>query len=164
LIGFGASSFTTVAICLVSDGRRVETVRASFGIGDQPRNRRLEIGLTDQEALAASHQHDIFACSIDSGACGADPLDGECHLVEWRGCAARRVLDRQSGDAGRDARVTFAATPAGSSAKPPSKSAFTGRSVTSFRVFKCASTLSHVTLLSGWPIDHASPNSSTPEP
>jgi hypothetical protein len=55
------------------------------------------------------------------------------------------------------ARRTLSATPSGSAAKPPSKSAFTGRSVASTISRKCASAISRVMPLSGRARDHANP-------
>ncbi len=55
------------------------------------------------------------------------------------------------------AAETLAATCSGSTAKPPSKSPFTGRSVLAAIVWKCRSASSRDTRLSARPNDHANP-------
>ncbi len=55
------------------------------------------------------------------------------------------------------ARATLAATPSGSSAKPPSKSALIGRSTAAAIAFRCARASSTDTPLSGRPVLHANP-------
>src|SRR5258705_3255322 len=55
------------------------------------------------------------------------------------------------------ARATLAATFSGLCAKPPSKSALTGRSTAPHSAVRCSQTSSSVTRLSAFPIDHAKP-------
>src|ERR1700753_3201570 len=54
-------------------------------------------------------------------------------------------------------RETLAATFAASCAKPPSKSALTGKSTAPHSNVRCSQTSSSVTWLSDFPIDHAKP-------
>src|ERR1700694_2551588 len=55
------------------------------------------------------------------------------------------------------ARATLVPTFSGSCAKPPSKSALTGRSTALHSAVRCCSTSSRVTRLSAFPIDQAKP-------
>src|SRR4029434_1108143 len=55
------------------------------------------------------------------------------------------------------ARATFAPTPSGSIANPPSKSALKGRSTAAAMEVRCASASSTDTLWSRRPVDHANP-------
>src|SRR6185369_2806118 len=84
------------------DPRRVETIRARFGIGYEAVRHELEVGLAPEKRLAAAGQHYVCAGRIDRLARSTDARDGKLALVEWIILVAGRVLDRETRHAGCD--------------------------------------------------------------
>ncbi len=84
----------------------VEHVGAGLGVGRQPADRVPErVRVADEEAFGAGGQEHVGAACIDRGPRCRDALDREGLIVERLVLVAARILDRQPGDAGRDAAL-----------------------------------------------------------
>src|SRR6185436_2565375 len=83
------------------DTRRVEAVRAGFGVRLQPADRLLEVWPAHDESLGAAGEEHARAALVDRQPGRSNPLGGEVEGVERLAGIACRVLDRQPGDAGR---------------------------------------------------------------
>ena len=148
--GLGATAVTTVAIsAAVADARRVEAVGAGLGVGHQAPDGLVQVGPADDEALGAPGEQHAACRWRRWPAGGPHAFDRQCAI----GRAARRRRRSSPRSTARRRRstwppVTLAATPSGSTAKPPSKSAFTGTSTAAAIVRRCASMSSRPTPLS----------------
>ena len=111
------------------ESRRVEAVGARLGVGREPADRLREIRPADDETLGAAGEHDAGAARVD----GRRAPRGRARRRGRTRTAA--ATDRRWNPRSRCPRRpcpwrarTLAPTAAGSTAKPPSKSAFTGTS------------------------------------
>ena len=139
------------------DARRIEAIGAGFRIGLQPVDHHGQIGLADQKAFAAAGQQHAAVVGIDRRPRRLDALDRESALVQRLGGIAGEILDRQPGNAGLDRARDIGATFSGSCAKPPSKSALTGRSTAAHSAVEMCAESSSVMRLSALPIVQAKP-------
>ena len=137
-------------------------------------------GAYRQSAPASAYARNRRIVSSRSGRPTTNPSDRPVSSTRppWSSIAflAARILatDRSKGNRGSaasslessidrpampvsTARATFAATPSGSTAYPPSKSALTGTSTDPATARRCSSTSSRVTRLSDLPWVHAKP-------
>jgi hypothetical protein len=83
-----------------ADAGRVQAVGAGLGVGGEPAHGLRQVGPAGDEALRARDQR--HAAARDRGHRRAHALDGEVEFEQRGGGVAGRVLDRETGDPGRD--------------------------------------------------------------
>src|SRR5665811_360823 len=85
------------------DAGRVEAIGAGVSKGLQPADSLVQVGPAAGKALGAGGEHDVAAGLVDRRARGLHAGEREIESVERLFRIAGRILDRQSGDAGRNA-------------------------------------------------------------
>ena len=85
------------------DARRIEAVRARVRKRLQPADGLVEVRPAADEAFGARGEHHVAAGLVDRRARGLHPRQRLVEIVQRKVAVLRRILDRQSGDAGRDA-------------------------------------------------------------